>query len=130
MSAFLPPLFYFTDRRSEIESMSSNEYYKWAWKAIGIGHLVLYLFPGLLFPVSLTSDSIRFNTWYVMWQQYGTYLTGTSLAVVISGLFAASYFTYETDADLDESRIMWDGQTYFVFSLVSYVLLKRNNENF
>ena len=93
------------------------------------GHWSLYLFPAIGLPISLAAYQ-GFNTIYIMWQQYMTFLTGLLLSLTISGLFAYSYSAYETESGLDQQTILNEGISYFVTTTILFVMLARNNENF
>ena len=100
LAAFYPPLIWFVARKSKVDALTKNSYYQMTWLAIWLGHLLLYLFPAVTFPMSMAAKR-GLNTVYVMWQQYLTYLTGIFLSLTISGLFAYSYYSYETESGLD-----------------------------
>ena len=70
------------------------------------------------------------NTIFIMWQQYLTFLTGLLLSLTVSGLFAVSYYQYETESGLDQQTILKEGSVYFVTSMLSFFILLRNNKAF
>ena len=96
-ASLIPTIFYWIYRKTVLESLVKNSWYKWTWQTMWIGHLTLYAFPGLFWPVSFAGNR-GFNSVYVMWQQYATYLIGTLLSVTVWILFAISYFTYTVEA--------------------------------
>ena len=91
LGAIIYPFYWFSLKKTSVDALSKNSMYKLAWLAVWLGHLSLYAFPALTWPVSMTARR-GFNTIFVMWQQYVTYLTGLFLSLAISGLFALSYY--------------------------------------
>ena len=91
VATVVPPVIYFADRKAKLEKLVKNDWYKTTWLVMWIGHICLFGFPGLLWPVSFAAIS-SFNSIYLMWQQYATMILGSLLAITISGLYAFSYF--------------------------------------
>ena len=90
MALYLPTIYYSVEKKTSNSALSTNSLYKYAWDLIYYGHLALYSFPGLLWFISFAAFP-GFNSLYVQYSQYVTYLTGVFLSLTATGLFAASY---------------------------------------
>ena len=116
------PVYWFSVRKSKVDALTSNSIYQMTWLAIWLGHLSLYLFPAVTFPMTFAAKR-GLNTIYVLWQQYMTFLTGLLLSLTVSGMFAYSYINYETESGLDQETILMEGGIYFVTTMISFIIL-------
>ena len=67
LSALIPSVFWFADRQPKVDALKKNDLYWWTWLSLWLGHLILYGFPGLFWPISFAAMPL-FNTVFVMWQ--------------------------------------------------------------
>ena len=100
LATLYPTSYWFSVRKSKVEALTANSIYQQAWLFIWLGHLALYLFPAVTFPMSFAAKR-GLTSIYVQWQQYMTYYTGVTLSLTVSGMFAYSYLQYETESGLD-----------------------------
>ena len=68
LETILPPLYYAIVRRPNESSIAGNDRYKLTWSLTMLGHVLLYSFPALTWPMSLSASRPTFNAIYVMWQ--------------------------------------------------------------
>ena len=62
----MPLALYFGDRQARLDALTKNDLYKSTWLVLSIGALAVNAFPGLTWPVSLTSMT-SFNEIYLLW---------------------------------------------------------------
>ena len=129
MSALIPPVIWFADRKPKVDALKKNGLYWWSWLSLWLGHLLLYSFPGLFWPISFAAYPM-FNTFYVMWAQYGTFIVGGLLNLLVMSLFFISYFIYEDEAGLDKDRILTEALVYTGISALTFGALYWKNEMF
>ena len=55
MAAFIPPAVWFSDRKAKVDALKKNSWYEWTWIAIWLGHITIYGFPGLFWPISFAA---------------------------------------------------------------------------
>ena len=85
-----------------VAGLERNGFYTVAWMSIWIGHLTLYSFPGLFAFVSFAAIP-GFNSVYVLWQQYGSFISGILLVLTVTGFFITAYVKF-----LDEGTFTKD----------------------
>ena len=62
----VPAAIWFGDRTDKYSNLQKNPWLWWTWFAIWAGHLTVYAFPGLLWPISFSAE-LSFNYIFVIW---------------------------------------------------------------
>ena len=65
LAALLPPIAW-SNKKTVLNALTSNNYYQYAWIGIRLGHLALYAFPALGAGISFAALP-RFTPIYVLW---------------------------------------------------------------
>ena len=129
LAALVPPSIWFADRRNKVSPLSQNEFYEWAWIVMWIGHISIYGFPGLLWPISFAAYPL-FNSFYVMWQQYGTFLLGTIFNFAVIGLYVTSYIMFKEETGIEKDTILIETIVYSGVMLPCFVVMWVLNRDF
>ena len=129
MAAIVPSALWFGDLKDKVSALKDNAWFQWTWFAIWAGHLTVYAYPGLTWPISLAADP-TFNYIFVIWQQYAVFFCTAVEIFLVLTLYLVSYFVYETETGLAKETILKEMGIYSGFMIPVFIALFIMNRDF
>mmetsp|Transcript_29189 Transcript_29189/g.38859 ORF Transcript_29189/g.38859 Transcript_29189/m.38859 type:complete len:178 (+) Transcript_29189:796-1329(+) len=117
---FLPLLVWYLFRDTGIRSIKDgNGWYYRAWWLMYVSHYFVFGLPATLWPFTYFGSQ-AVNDMYILLSYFLVTLAGLAVVSLNTALFTLAYLTYDTNAKVGKTRILFETLSYLVFTVGAF----------